>query len=129
LLTVCKPTTDDDDEVSNVQFTTGDWRLACAESVRDTFDTLMHNDKRDVAPIPAYNIDGTLIHPSEYSRILPNATVLVTFTAAHQYLANIKTDNYYADIVSIQTLQPAAQKRKAVSILAARAAKAPKISR
>ncbi|KDR79172.1 hypothetical protein GALMADRAFT_1225905 [Galerina marginata CBS 339.88] len=66
-----------------------------------------------VVPVPAYNIQGNLIHPEQYRKHLERATARVTFSLKHWCIgAKYKgsgvpgDDTYIADIESIRVLEP-----------------------
>ena len=65
-----------------------------------------------VVPIPAYDIDRRLIHPTQYRSKLEGATVEVRFTMQHWAIGEKKsagkgsTDSYTADVHSMRVLVP-----------------------
>ena len=52
-------------------------------------------------PLPAFDINSSIIIPSKYEEKLKGAIVRITVTLIHQYLRINKTDNFYADIQEI----------------------------
>ena len=66
----------------------------------------MCNDFR-VLPIPAYDIDSKLIHPTQYARALKDAVVAIHFTLKHWGINDCDTD--IADIINIRILVPLPQ--------------------
>ncbi|KAH8080716.1 hypothetical protein BXZ70DRAFT_960105 [Cristinia sonorae] len=85
------------------QFTNDDWRYACSYLTREAFDDVWQKGQHDIHPIPAYGLNGELIHPSKYQQELAQSVVHVSFVADHQTIGKNR-DNYYADIVKIQVL-------------------------
>ena len=59
-----------------------------------------------VNPIPAYDTNGNLLVPRQYTR-LSGALVRVKFNVTHQYLRSKKTDNFYGEIQEIWILKDA----------------------
>ncbi|KAJ7018594.1 hypothetical protein C8F04DRAFT_1404858 [Mycena alexandri] len=78
-------------------------------------------DTHRVYALPAYDINGNLIPPSQYGTLM-GAVVRATISLSHWNIAREARDSYVADIVSLRVLVPAApiastsspRKRKAV---------------
>jgi hypothetical protein len=64
-------------------------------------------DTHAVIPLNAYNIQGNIIHPSDYKTKLRNALVRIEFTMKHWVIWKKKagTDMFIADILSLQILE------------------------
>jgi hypothetical protein len=62
-----------------------------------------------VIPLPAYDVEGNLIHPDEYRFKIPGGVAAIHFTLAHWFFAKSKgfeaTDTYVADVASITMLE------------------------
>lgn len=69
----------------------------------------MHDTHR-VLPIPAYNLHGDLILPSQYQTQLAGATVQIHFILRHWSIAAREgapgSDTYVADVMSMRILVP-----------------------
>jgi len=59
-----------------------------------------------VVPIPAYDVDGRLIHPTQYRSKLEGATVEARLTLQQWAISPKKLDTYTADVHSICVLVP-----------------------
>ena len=60
----------------------------------------------DPRPIPAFDVNDELILPLKYREALQGAIVHVKATICHQYLAQNKSDNFYADVQEINVIRP-----------------------
>ena len=69
--------------------------------MREDLDQLIKDEEYEPHPLPAFDIDGSIILPAMYEEKLKGAIVRVTVTLIHQYLRINKTDNFYADIQEI----------------------------
>lgn len=71
-------------------------------------------DAHTFNPLPAYNVDGALIMPSDYDIALRGASVALCFTLTHYVIASRESgsapgsDTYGADVVKIRVLVPSA---------------------
>ena len=63
-------------------------------------------DEFRVVPIPAYNIQSNLVHPTQYRRTLKDAVVAIRFILKHWAINSESCDTNTADIVNIRVLVP-----------------------
>ncbi|KAJ8589092.1 hypothetical protein M405DRAFT_818618 [Rhizopogon salebrosus TDB-379] len=78
-----------------------------SEAARHDLETMVETHR--VVPIPAYDVDGNLIHPQNYRKMLRGAIVQVDFHLTHWSIARKQdgtsaADSYTADVVSIRVL-------------------------
>ena len=59
-----------------------------------------------VIPIPAYNMESRLVHPTQYLDTLQGAVVTIRFTLKHWPIHSERSDTNVADIVSMRVLIP-----------------------
>ena len=59
-----------------------------------------------VIPIPAYNMQSKLVHPTQYCRTLKDAVVIIRFTLKHWAIYSKSCDANIADIVNMRVLVP-----------------------
>ena len=71
----------------------------------EDLDQLVKDAVYEPHPLPAFNLDGSIIIPSKYEEKLKGAIIQVTVTHIHQYLSINKTDNFYADIQEITVVK------------------------
>ena len=76
-----------------------------SDEMREELDQLIKDAIYETHPLPAFDIDGSIIVPSKYEEKLKGAIVRVTVTLIHQYLRINKTDNFYADIQEITVVK------------------------
>lgn len=72
-----------------------------SDEMREELDQMIKDGVFEPLPLPAFDIDGSIILPAMYEEKLKGAIVRVTVTLIHQYLRINKTDNFYADIQEI----------------------------
>ncbi|CAK5279897.1 unnamed protein product [Mycena citricolor] len=53
----------------------------------------------------AYDFDGRIIAPEDYTKKLPGASIAVTFNMTHYSFTNQKQDTFVADIVKIRVIE------------------------
>ena len=59
-----------------------------------------------VLPIPAYNMQSNLVHPTQYRQTLKDAVVAIHFTLKHWAINSECSDTNIADIVNMRVLVP-----------------------
>ncbi|KAK7683379.1 hypothetical protein QCA50_013641 [Cerrena zonata] len=75
------------------------------EEMKEDLEEMIDSGRYEVVPLPALDVDDSIILPSQYEEKLKGAIVRVTVTIVHQYLRTGKTDNFYADIQEIKVLK------------------------
>jgi len=63
-------------------------------------------DEFRVIPIPAYNMQSKLVHPTQYRRTLKDAVVAIRFTLKHWAISSELCDTTIADINNMRVLVP-----------------------
>lgn len=98
-----------DDEQGNPSSSTDDpysfqlWPLT-KEITRTELLTLQSSHR--LCPVPAYDLENNLLHPSTYQRCLQGAIVEIHFTLSHWSIATAKRDVYGGLIQLIRILVP-----------------------
>ena len=57
-----------------------------------------------VLPVPAYDTKARLMEPTQYSRYLKDAVVIIRFSLKHWAIDSV--DTYVADIINVQIVIP-----------------------
>ncbi|KAJ6518278.1 hypothetical protein C8R47DRAFT_1232444 [Mycena vitilis] len=91
------------DEDDPNAFQVQDWP-AKSTAAQEALDGMITTHR--VNPIAAYDINGDLIAPSQYSSALMGAVVRANFTLSHWNIAKDKRDSYSADIDSLRVVVP-----------------------
>ena len=63
-------------------------------------------DEFRVVPIPAYNTQSDLVHPTQYRRTLRDAVVAIHFTLKHWAIYSDSCDTTTADIFNLSVIVP-----------------------
>jgi hypothetical protein len=89
------------------EYTIADWPVRSAEA-QAAIDEMKNTHR--VVPIPAYDIAGKLIPPTDYRAQLMGAVVELYFTLTHWSIGPKdkvpRSDTYVADIVSMRVVSP-----------------------
>ena len=85
-------------------FSIANWPSS-SDEMREELDQLIKDEVYETNPLPAFDLDGSIIVPSKYEEKLKGAIVRVTVTLIHQYLRINKTDDFYADIQEITVVK------------------------
>ncbi|KAF7354720.1 hypothetical protein MSAN_01386000 [Mycena sanguinolenta] len=74
---------------------------------------MVAKDSHRVHPLPTYNVDGDLIAPADYSKLLPGAVVRAEISITHWVIANDNRDAYVAEIECFRLIVPASAQAQA----------------
>ncbi|KAG6372112.1 hypothetical protein JVT61DRAFT_8826 [Boletus reticuloceps] len=94
------PSTSDDETLDSV-FAMETWPVAprCKHYLDELFDS------HDICPLPAYDMKGNLIPPTQYETSLRGATVKVHFTYSHVHIKKSKHHVYTTILRHLQLLR------------------------
>ncbi|KAJ7187070.1 hypothetical protein C8R46DRAFT_1207045 [Mycena filopes] len=82
-----------------------DWPVKSA-AAQEALEKMDAENSHRVNPIPAYDIDGNLIHPTQYTSALKGAVVRADITLLHWHIVRETRDSYAAEISSLRVLVP-----------------------
>ncbi|KAF8145650.1 hypothetical protein K438DRAFT_781155 [Mycena galopus ATCC 62051] len=78
------------------------WPVGANPQAREAIEQMKYTHR--VRRVPAYDINGKLIHPLQYRETLMGAIVRTTVTLKHWNIAQRSQDSYTADIENIRVL-------------------------